>query len=153
MTAPEGQVRTTDATDTRPPARGWGRVIIAVYGVFAISSLARGGVQLIRDAAEAPLAYSLSVFAAVVYVFATVALAHNGRRMRRLAWAAVVVELVGVLTVGVLSLVEPELFPRATVWSHFGQGYGFVPLVLPVLGMVWLWRSSPGRAARASEDR
>ena len=153
MTTPQQHLRTTPATDTRPPARGWGRVIIAVYGVFAISALARASVQLLRDAAEAPLAYALSAFAAVVYVVATVALAHNGRRMRRLAWIAVVVELVGVIVVGIASFVDPELFPRSTVWSHLGQGYGFVPLVLPFLGMFWLWRSSPGRVARASEDR
>lgn len=153
MTAPQESVHTTSAADTRPPARGWGRVIIAVYGVFAVSALARAAVQLVRDADQAPVAYGLSGLAALVYLVATVALAHNGRRMRRVAWGAVVIELVGVLTVGVLSLVEAELFPRATVWSAFGQGYGFVPLVLPVLGIVWLWRSSPGRVVRASEDR
>ena len=153
VTSRQDALRTTSTTDTRPPARGWGRVIIAVYAIFAISSVARAGVQLVRDAHEAPVAYGLSAVAALVYVLATVALAHNGRRMRRVAWGAVGIELLGVVTVGVLSLVEPELFPRATVWSMFGQGYGFVPLVLPVLGIVWLWRSSPGRVARASEDR
>lgn len=153
MTPQQDALRTTSATDTRPPARGWGRVIIAVYAIFAISSIARAGVQLVRDAHEAPLAYGLSAVAALVYVLATVALAHNGRRMRRVAWGAVVVEMLGVLVVGLVSLLEPELFPRATVWSAFGQGYGFVPLVLPMLGIVWLWRSSPGRVARASEDR
>lgn len=153
MTPSQDALRTTPTTDTRPPARGWGRAIIAVYAIFAISSFARAGVQLVRDAHEAPVAYWLSALAALIYVLATVALAHNGRRMRRVAWGAVVVELLGVLVVGGLSLLEPELFPRATVWSAFGRGYGFVPLVLPVLGIVWLWRSSPGRVARASEDR
>lgn len=153
MTASDDPVRTTAATDTRPPARGWGRVIIAVYAIFAISATARAGVQLVRDAGEAPLAYGLSAFAALVYVLATVALGHNGRRMRRIAWCAVVVELCGVLTVGLLSVLQPELFPEATVWSQFGRGYGFVPLVLPVLGIIWLWRSSPQRVVRASEDR
>jgi len=27
------------------------------------------------------------------------------------------------------------------VWSGFGQGYGYVPLVLPFLGLLWLWRT------------
>src|SRR5690606_40625900 len=58
--------------------------------------------------------------------------------------------LVGVLVVGILSLLTPELFPRDTVWSRFGSGYGYIPLVLPAVGLVWLWRSSPGRVARAS---
>lgn len=135
-------------TDTRRPAYGVGRVLILVYGIFAVAATARSLVQLIRDASVAPLAYSLSALAAVIYIVATVALAHNGRRMRRVAWAAVIVEFIGVVSVGALSLTRPELFPDATVWSHFGQGYGFVPVVLPLLGMFWLWRSDPRRIDR-----
>ncbi len=133
--------------DTRRPAYGAGRALIAVYGVFALAATARASVQLIRDAAEAPLAYSLSAFSAVVYIAATVALAHNGRRMRRVGWVAVVIELTGVLVVGTLSLTHPELFQHDSVWSLYGRGYGFVPLVLPLLGVLWLWRSSPVRLA------
>ena len=33
-----------------------------------------------------------------------------------------------------------ELFNEATVWSHFGQGYGYIPLILPFLGLFWLLR-------------
>ena len=32
-------------------------------------------------------------------------------------------------------------FPDATVWSQYGLGYGFVPLVLPVVGLWWLRRT------------
>lgn len=144
-------VYTAPATDDRPPARGAGLLVVAVYAIFALSASARAGVQLVRDAAEAPLAYGLSAFAALVYIVAAVGLAHNGRRMRRVAWVAVSIEMAGVLVVGGLSLLAPELFQDDTVWSRFGMGYGFVPLVLPVLGLLWLWRSSPGRLARASE--
>ena len=52
-------------------------------------------------------------------------------------------ELVGVLTVGTLSIVDPAAFPRATVWSTYGIGYAFVPLVLPVLGLLWLRHTRP----------
>ncbi|HLS14944.1 MAG TPA: hypothetical protein VK095_10580 [Beutenbergiaceae bacterium] len=133
--------------DTRRPAYGAGRVLILIYGVFALSATARSAVQLIRDAGEAPLAYGLSAFSAAVYVLATIALAHNGRRMRRIAWCAVVVELLGVVVIGVFSMTSPELFPRETVWSGFGSGYGYIPLVLPVVGLIWLWRSMPARIA------
>jgi hypothetical protein len=68
---------------------------------------------------------------------ATFALA-TGRRT--LALGAVGIELVGVLVVGATSLIRPEDFPDATVWSGFGAGYGYVPLVLPFLGLWWLWR-------------
>ncbi|NCD18480.1 MAG: hypothetical protein EOL89_00610 [Actinobacteria bacterium] len=145
MTAPQ-------LPDSRRRAYGLGRVLILVYGVFALAATARSAVQLIRDADAAPLAYWLSAFAAVVYIVATVALAHNGRRMRRVAWGAVVVELTGVLVVGALSLGRPDLFPDETVWSQFGSGYFFVPLVLPVLGITWLWRSAPVRIERLAES-
>ena len=61
---------------------------------------------------------------------------------RRIALAACTVELVGVLAVGAASLVVPDAFPDATVWSFFGIGYGFVPLALPVLGLTWLRRTA-----------
>ncbi|GAB2672961.1 membrane protein [Thalassiella azotivora] len=118
-----------------------------MYAVFALSASARAGVQLATDLDSAPLAYSLSAFAAGVYVVATVAIAGRGPVSRRVAWAAVLVELVGVVGVGTFSLLAPELFPQATVWSRFGRGYGFVPLVLPLVGVWWLRRSAPRRGA------
>jgi cytochrome bd-type quinol oxidase subunit 2 len=113
-------------------------VLVVVYGVFAVSAFARATVQISRDFSEAPVAYSLSAFAAVVYIVATVALA---RDKRRTATVAVLIELVGVIAVGVLSLVDTIDFPRATVWSSFGAGYGYVPLVLPMVGLWWIWRT------------
>ena len=114
--------------------RGAGRLLVAVYAVFALSASSRAGLQLATELDRAPVAYSLSAVAAGVYLVATVALA---RGARRLAWATVLFELVGVLVVGTLSVVDRELFPDQTVWSGYGAGYGFIPLVLPVLG---LWR-------------
>jgi hypothetical protein len=122
---------------------GAGRALVAVYGVFALAATARASVQLATRFAEAPLAYLLSAVAGVVYIVATVTLARGSRASRRVAWVAIGVELAGVLTVGTLSLAEPEAFPRATVWSAYGIGYGFVPLVLPVLGLLWLARTRP----------
>ncbi len=46
---------------------------------------------------------------------------------------AVLVELIGVLVVGALSLFDAVNFPHETVWSLFGRGYGFIPLLLPIL--------------------
>ncbi|MDT0164301.1 hypothetical protein Q9R32_01875 [Actinotalea sp. AC32] len=123
-------------------------MLVALYGVLAVAASFRSAVQVLRDFEDAPLAYSLSAVAAVVYVVATVALARGGS-WRRLAWAAVGVELVGVVVVGSLSLASPGLFPDETVWSGFGSGYGYVPLVLPVLGLLWLRRTRPRTAAEA----
>jgi hypothetical protein len=118
---------------------GPGRVLVALYGVFALAAGARAAVQLSTRFDQAPLAYLLSALAAVVYVVATVGLVRGGRSGRRTALAAITIELVGVLVVGTLSLVDPGAFPDETVWSAYGRGYFFVPLVLPVLGL-WLLR-------------
>jgi hypothetical protein len=126
---------------------GAGRILIAVYGLFALAATSRAAVQLATRYTEAPVAYLLSALAGVIYLVATFTLARGSRTSRRIARAAIVLELVGVLTVGTLSLVDPAAFPRATVWSVYGIGYGFVPLVLPVLGLIWLARTRPAPAA------
>jgi hypothetical protein len=135
------------SSTTPKPARrtnaGPGRVLVAVYGVFALAASARAGVQLATKYSEAPVAYLLSAVAGVVYIVATITLARGTRTSRRIAWVAIIVELVGVLAVGTLSLVDAEAFPRATVWSTYGIGYGFIPLVLPFFGLAWLWRTRP----------
>lgn len=114
---------------------GFGRVVVAVYAVFALSASVRSLYQLATKASEAPLAYALSALAGVVYILATFALATN---RRPLAAAAIGFELVGVLVVGLMTILDAELFPDATVWSDFGAGYGFVPLVLPFVGIAWV---------------
>lgn len=126
----------------RSTSTGPGRVLVAVYAIFALSATARSVVQIATDFGAAPLAYTLSAFAAAVYIAATVGLA---RGVRPLAWAACAVEAVGVFTVGTISVVASEDFPDATVWSVYGQGYGYVPAVLPFLGLVWLWRTRESR--------
>jgi hypothetical protein len=115
---------------------GPGRLLIAVYAIFAISAIARSVYQIIFEFQQAPVAYSLSAISAAVYLFATFALAKQ--KLRRFAKVALWFELLGVLTVGSLSFVTPEWFNHPSVWSGFGIGYGFVPLVLPLIGFLWL---------------
>ena len=129
-------------------AQGPGRVLVAVYALFALAAGARAAVQVALQFDEAPLAYLLSAFAAVVYVAATIGLARGGRGGRRTAVVACSVELAGVLIVGTLSLVDRAAFPDDTVWSGYGQGYGFIPLALPVLGLLWLRHQAEVAAER-----
>ena len=130
---------------TDPKSSGPGRLVIVVYAVFSLSAGVRSLYQVLTDLGAAPLPYLLSAFSAAVYVLATVALTRTGPRWHRVATAAVLVELAGVLGVGLLSVLEPALFPEASVWSHFGRGYGYVPLVLPLIGLSWLWHTRPHR--------
>ncbi|HEY0002195.1 MAG TPA: hypothetical protein VGB74_17225 [Actinoplanes sp.] len=136
-----------DSVSTRPAdaalGTGLGRVLLFVYGIFALSASARAGVQIATGFGEAPLAYLLSALAGVVYLAATVGLAIGGTRGRRIALLSCSTELLGVLIVGTLSVADRVAFPDDTVWSRFGSGYGYVPLILPFVGLWWLWRHRP----------
>ncbi len=143
----------TGAHSQRPPARtggadrrtsGPGRLLVAVYALFALAATSRAAVQIATKFSQAPLAYLLSALAAVVYIVATLALARPGLLWRRIALGTVGFELAGVIVVGTLSLFDSKAFPDATVWSVYGRGYGFVPLVLPMAGLYWLSRTDPG---------
>lgn len=114
---------------------GFGRVVVALYAVFAIAATSRSLYQILTRFDEAPLPYILSAAAGLIYVVATIALG-SGRSTT--AYVAISIELIGVLVVGALTVLDGQLFADATVWSNFGQGYGFVPLVLPIAGLWWL---------------
>lgn len=118
---------------------GAGIVLVLAYGTLALAATGRSILQVVEYFDRAPLAYVLSAVAAVVYIVATWALLTD---RRPLAGATIVFEAVGVLTVGVLSYVATDLFPDKTVWSHFGSGYGYLPLVLPFVGLWWLRRTA-----------
>ncbi|OZF34674.1 hypothetical protein CH296_08290 [Rhodococcus sp. 14-2496-1d] len=117
---------------------GFGRFLIAVYAVFAVAATSRSIVQLTTRFDDAPVAYLLSAFAAVVYIVATVGLARATEASRRVVTVSCIIELVGVIGIGTLSYIQPQDFPEPTVWSHFGSGYVFIPVVLPIAGLWWL---------------
>jgi hypothetical protein len=148
-TSPSPVASTEPVTSTEPVASqpdssrsGPGRLLVAIYALFALAASARAGVQIATKFHDAPVAYLLSAFAGVVYILATVTLANGSPTARRIAVLSCSVELVGVLAVGTWSLADPATFPDATVWSGYGSGYGYVPLVLPVFGLLWLRRLS-----------
>ncbi len=126
---------------SRHTGKGMGLVLVALYGLFALAATGRATVQIAADFGKAPVAYLLSALAAVIYLVATLALARGDRTSVRVARVAITTELVGVLVVGLVSYLVPSEFPDKTVWSHFGSGYGYVPLLLPVLGLLWLRRT------------
>lgn len=131
-----------DATVADARTSGPGRLLVAVYALFAVAAGSRAAVQLSTRFDEAPLAYLLSALAAVVYLVATLALACRGPGWRRTALLTCSFELLGVLVVGTLSRFDRAAFPDATVWSGYGRGYVFIPLVLPVIGLYWLRRTT-----------
>jgi hypothetical protein len=124
-------------------ALGIGRVLIAVYAILAIGATSRAVYQMLTVYSEARIPITLSAVSGVVYIVATLALLLPGRTWYRVAWVTISLELLGVLVVGTLSLVDPTVAGSATisdgtVWSYYGIGYLFIPVVLPVLGLLWL---------------
>lgn len=142
--------RTEDSGTSAAPAgpkqqfelgSGPGRVLVWFYGVFTVAAASRSVVEMILDFGKAPLAYVLSAVAALVYGFITYSLVRGGEKARRAALVCCAAELAGVLVIGTWTLMEPSAFPDATVWSDFGMGYLFIPVILPVTGMIWLRRA------------
>ncbi|WP_431781425.1 hypothetical protein [Streptomyces chumphonensis] len=130
-----------DPADGGRIGSGPGRLLVTLYAVFAVGATSRSAYQIATRFDEAPLPYALSAVAAVVYCAITVALVRGGEAARRTALAGCVAELAGVVVVGTWSVFDPEAFPDTTVWSAYGMGYLFIPLVLPVVGLLWLRRS------------
>lgn len=122
---------------------GVGRIIVMLYAILALAASWRSGFQILTKFDEAPVAFTLSAMAGLVYIVATIALATPGRKAWRVAVVAVWFELIGVVTVGTWSLLAPQMFPESTVWSSFGIGYGFIPLILPLIGLYWLYKHRP----------
>lgn len=150
--APDGPIAGPDispdisvhSAEVEPPPTGPRRILIAFYLIFALAATSRGIVQVATTFSTAPLAYVLSLFSGVVYIAAAVGLISSRVWSRGLAWAGCGTELVGVLVIGTASLIDRAAFPHDTVWSRFGSGYGYFPVLLPILGLMWLWYSRPG---------
>lgn len=130
---------------------GAGRALVAVYAVLAIGASVRALYELATKFGTAPVPYALSAFAAAVYVVITVALVSGTPRAARVARIGMVIELVGVLVVGLYSVLVPGAFPKSSVWFWFGRDYLLIPLVLPVLGLLFLRRARRAAAATATD--
>lgn len=126
----------------QPTRSGPHLVLLACYALFILASGARAIVQISTKFSVAPVAYSLSAVAACTYVAGWVAIWRAARGRPGFARVMLWVELAGVVVIGTLSLVERDWFPDASVWSDYGGGYGWVPAILPVAGLLWLHRKA-----------
>lgn len=155
MTTSEPPPGAGELPDTRGPARGWGRLVMVLYWVFAIITTIPALWFLIREGATPIGPQLVAVAAGLVYVLAAVGITHNGQRMRRIAWACVIVAFVGPLIVGLWGLGGAPTEPHAcfSAWADFGRDYWYTTLLVPLIGMWWLWFSDPRRIVTLSQAR
>ncbi|AVZ72000.1 hypothetical protein SLUN_07115 [Streptomyces lunaelactis] len=143
----------TGAQETKPTkqrtrlVKGPGLLLVWLYGVMSVGAVSRSVYEIATDFDTAPLAHTLSAVAAAVYAFITYTLVRGGETARRAALVCCAAELAGVLIVGTWTVVEPSAFPDSTVWSEYGRGYLFIPVLLPITGMLWLRRSRRSETA------
>ncbi|MGV4983377.1 hypothetical protein ACWC0C_44995 [Streptomyces sp. NPDC001709] len=137
MTSGEAEVTAVEEKPTRLIS-GPGMLLVWFYGVMVVGAVSRSAFQISTEFDRAPLAYALSAVAGVVYGFITYTLVRGGETARRAALVCCAAELAGVLLVGTWTLVDHSAFPDATVWSYYGAGYVFIPVLLPISAMYWL---------------
>nr|WP_229377889.1 hypothetical protein [Streptomyces sp. VRA16 Mangrove soil] len=105
---------------------------------MVVGAVSRSVFQISTEFDKAPLAYSLSAVAGLVYCFITYSLVRGGDTARRAAFVCCALELAGVIVVGTWTVVDSAAFPDQTVWSDYGMEYLFIPVLLPVTAMYWL---------------
>ncbi|MFG3290768.1 hypothetical protein ACGF3G_18405 [Streptomyces sp. NPDC048179] len=123
---------------------GPGTLLVWFYGVMVVGAVSRSAYQIATEFDRAPLAYALSAVAGVVYAFITYTLVRGGETARKVAQVCCAAELAGVLIVGTWTLVDSSAFPDATVWSDYGMGYVFIPVLLPISALYWLRKGTQG---------
>lgn len=134
-----GEGRALPGNETQTAARGAADALAFFYGLWAVASLGRAIYQYGFRHPEHFTPTHISTFVGVLYLFIIVGL----RRRSPHAWwgtlALLAVELAGVLIVGTIDVVWRP-FPYASVWSMYGAGYFFMPLVMPFVGIWWILR-------------
>lgn len=118
-----------------------GYILGISYPLLALSTGARGLYQLfLKEGVTNKLAPLLTTVSAALYLVAAIGFFVRKSWAWRLSVTALSIEFIGVMVVGVLSVIMPDVIGH-TAWSYFGRDYGFFPLIQPLLGLAWLlWR-------------
>jgi hypothetical protein len=133
-----------DRVKPDPAIRGDAQTaLLAAYSILAFAAVGRSTYELIFKFNEAPVAYLLSTFAAIVYVVGAWAIWSGTRRAIMIGRISCTFEMIGVLVVGTLTTFGSSLITVDTVWSYYGRDYGWLPLVIPGLALWWLYSQHP----------
>lgn len=137
--APQGPATATADSPWASLISAAGYILAVAYPVLALSTGARALYQIFfkEGGAVFHLPSVLSLAAMLIYLAVSFGFAYRRPWTWRLSLGALAAELALVLGVGVWSIIDPAFIGR-TVWRLFGQDYGFFPLFLPIVGLIWL---------------
>ncbi len=138
------QTSTENAAATSPMSgfiQGAGMILAISYPVLALSTGVRAVYQgFFKDEVTNYLAVALSGIAAICYLLATIGFTYRRKWAWQLSVAVLGFETLMTFIVGGLSLTTAyaDVIGR-TVWRSFGADYGYLPLIQPILGLLWLF--------------
>ncbi len=139
--------------DNRPPALGLGRLVMVLYWLFGAWVCIESVIELFNREPGQAIGPALgSLLAGMVHLLAAVAISHNGRRMRMVGWTCVIIGLWAPIVVGVVGWGIPEVTAQKSARGSFGEDYLFLPVVVNIVGLVWLWWSNPRRIVEIAEQ-
>lgn len=125
-----------------------GKILAVSYPVLALSTGARGLYQLfLKESVTDYLPPLLTTIAAALYLVAAIGFARRSKRAWTISVVALTLEMIGIVVVGALSNLQPDLVGE-TAWRHFGADYGYFPFIQPLLGLIWLLHPQTLRAYR-----
>ena len=140
------------ARDKRPPSLGLGRIIIALFWVLGVWIFATAIIDLCHGQGKPWGPQLVALLAGVDYLVAATALTHNGRRMRMVGWVSIALSIAVPIGLWVASLGLDELNSARSAWTGMGVDFYYIPLVVSLIGIVWMWRSNPRRIVSLAEQ-
>ena len=129
--------------DPRTASWGVGRIFMAGLVVFAVVALFHEFSTLPASRSAGYGLAMLSLANVTHWIVLAIAVIHNGRRMRLLAWTLSGIESL-LLVLFALLFSSPYLH-RAQLLFNWGQAYYYFPAILTALTIIWLLVSSPLR--------
>jgi hypothetical protein len=109
---------------------------VALYGFWSVAVLSRAVSQYLTHPAVG-IPTHISLLAGLIYVAITVCAWHGLLRPVRIGlW----IEVVGVVVVSIAEEFRP--LPYVSAWSNYGAGYLWLPIILPIAGLILAYRNA-----------
>ena len=72
--------------------------------------------------------------------------------MRQVGWVTIGLSIAVPIVLWVASLGLEELNSARSAWTGMGVDFYYLPLLVSLIGVVWMWRSNPRRIVSLAEQ-